>query len=80
MEENSLKRQDYVENNFKNVMTSKRFHICNVQMYPIRRNMFCDVIMHTVYNTFNRSNASNDNFSKFNRSLFVGDELNVTFD
>ena len=61
-------------------MTSQRFHICNVQMYPIRRNTFYDVIMHTVYNTFNRSNSTNDNFSKFNRSLFVGDELNVAFD
>ena len=61
-------------------MTSERFHICNVQMYPILRNTFCAVIMYTVYNTFNRSNASNDNLSKFNRSLFVGDELNVTFD
>ena len=32
-------------------MTSKRFHIFNVQMYPTRRNTFCDVIMQTVYNT-----------------------------
>ena len=61
-------------------MTSKRFHICNVQMYPIRRNTFFDVIMQTVHNTFNRSNVSNDNFSKLNRSVFVGDELNVAFD